>query len=247
MDAATSEIASATQSTSLMYTLNHTFGMTTLDILALVFFIACWKGYAYYTVHNMAKSNNLLQVTNHYRAQWMRELLKRETRTMDSIMIGNLLRSITFFANTAIFILFGLVTLLGYHDRAEGIIRNIPYAEPGTGFLWELKIFVLIVIFIYAFFKHTWSLRQYNYAGIFVCSLPAANDRSVDHEDLVKKGTALVSNAAKHFNLGLRAYYFGLAVLGWFIHPIAFMITTILVVYVTYRREYRSNTLMNLR
>ena len=160
MDTTTSDVANIAPTTdSLMYTLNHTFGMTTLDIVALLFFVACWKGYAYYTVHNMAKTNNLLQVTNHYRSQWMRELLKRETRTMDSIMIGNLLRSITFFANTAIFILFGLVTLLGYHDRAEGIVRNIPYAQPGTGFLWELKIFVLIVIFIYAGIHSNQSLQ----------------------------------------------------------------------------------------
>lgn len=221
--------------------------MTTLDAISLIFFLACWMGYAYMAEQEKYRARSLVHVTNQYRQQWMRELLKRETRTMDSIMIGNLLRSITFFANTAIFILFGLVTLLGYHDRASGIIRSIPFAHAGSDFMWELKIFLLIVIFVYAFFKHTWSLRQYNYAGIFVVAAPPHNERVEDHEELAKRGGALVANAAKHFNHGLRAYYFGLAVLGWFIHPLIFMVTTILVVYVTYRREFLSNTLANLR
>lgn len=221
--------------------------MTTFDIVAFLFFLACWKGYAMYAESAKFRTQNLVHVTNQYRMEWMRQMLKRETRTMDSIMIGNLLRSITFFANTAIFILFGLVTMLGYHDKADGIIRNIPFATPGDGFMWEIKIFLLIVIFVYAFFKHTWSLRQYNYAGIFVVAAPAYNERVDEHEEFARRGTVLVSNAAKHFNLGVRAYYYGLAVLAWFIHPIAFIITTILVVYVTYRREFRSNTLANLR
>lgn len=222
----------------------ESFGL--LNLIALAYFFILWRGYTSFADNASKESKTLLNVTNQYRVQWMRELMKRQNRTMDSIMIGNLLRSITFFANTTIFILLGLVTMLGYHDRAEGIIKNIPYAEPGSGILWEIKIFLLIVIFIYAFFKYTWSLRQYNYAGIFVVSVPAYDDRIDEHEAIAKKGAALVANAAKHFNLGLRAYYFGLAVLGWFVHPLVFMAATTWVVYVTYRREFRSNTLSNL-
>ena len=47
---------------------------------------------------------SLLSVTNRYRTQWMREMFKRDNRSVDAIMIGNLQRSITFFASTTIFI-----------------------------------------------------------------------------------------------------------------------------------------------
>lgn len=223
------------------------YSIPLLDWLALAFFLIGWKSYAFYADQRSKGGNNLLVVTNEYRLQWMREMLKRSTRTMDSIMIGNLLRSISFFANTTIFILLGLMTMLGYTDRVSGIISNIPFVQPGTQMLWELKVFLLIVIFIYAFFKYTWSLRQYNYAGIYVVAMPPSDERVEQHEELAQRGAALVANAAKHFNLGLRAYYFGLAVLAWFLHAYAFMIATAWVVYVTYRREYRSNTLSNLR
>jgi len=215
-----------------------------LDGLALAFFLASWAAYTHYA--DQPGQGNLLAATSRYRLDWMREMLKREQRTMDAIMIGNLSRSITFFANTTIFILLGLMTMLGYHEKASAIIGAIPFAEQGNGFLWETKIFLLILIFIYSFFKYTWSMRQYNYAGIFVAAAPSAHERVSEHELIAEKGAYLVANAARHFNNGLRAYYFGLAALGWFIHPLVFMLATAWVVHVTHRREYRSATLNNL-
>jgi uncharacterized membrane protein len=150
------------------------------------------------------------------------------------------------FANTNIFILLGCMTMLGYGDKAGAVLSSIPFVQPSSGFLWEMKIFLLIIIFIYAFFKYTWSLRQYNYAGIFVVAAPASRDMTDDHESIAQKGAELVGNAAKHFNNGLRAYYFGLAALGWFIHPALLIVATCWVLFVTHRREFRSGTLHNL-
>ncbi len=220
--------------------------MDVQDCAALAFFLLCWIGYTKYTELHGNSENSLLAATNRYRLQWMREMLKRDNRTMDSIMVGNLLRSISFFANTTIFILLGLMTMLGYHDRAASILGTIPFVKPTYGFVWEIKIFLLIIIFIYAFFKYTWSLRQYNYAGIYIVAAPPSRERVEEHDTIAAKGAYLVSNAAAHFNNGLRAYYFGLAALGWFIHPLVLMAATAWVVFVTYRREYRSGTLKNL-
>lgn len=228
-----------------MQALLNTFPL--IDIIAFAFFLICWKGYALFAEWGANKEGNLLYVTNLYRLEWMKEMLKRDMRTIDAIMIGNLLRSISFFANTTIFILLGLVTMLGYGEKAQSIIEHIPFVESSHGSLWEIKILLLILIFIYSFFKYTWSLRQYNYASIFVAAAPAHNDRVEEHDTIALRGAALVSNAARHFNHGLRAYYFGLAVLAWFLHPALFIATTAWVVYVTWRREYRSKTLDSFR
>jgi len=136
--------------------------------------------------------------------------------------------------------------MLGYHDRFATVMSNIPFANIDTAFTWEMKIFFLILIFVYSFFKYTWSLRQYNYAGIFVSSVPAYFECRDEIDALASKGGFLVGNAAKHFNNGLRAYYFGLAALAWFIHAYCFVAATAWVVYVTQRREYHSSTLANL-
>lgn len=214
------------------------------DLVAVVFFLGSWAIYARYA--DQAEHQSLLTVTNEYRLKWLQEMLKRENRTMDAIMVGNLQRSISFFANTTIFILLGLVTLLGYSEKASVIVSAIPFMEPTSLFMWEAKVFLLIIVFIYAFFKYTWSLRQYNYAGIYLASCPSCRERVEEHPAIAEKGAYLVANAAKHFNNGLRAYYFGLAALAWFVHPFALIAVTAWVLFVTHRREFRSGTLKNL-
>src|SRR5580698_1930677 len=91
----------------------HAFLPYWQDILALGFFGGSWWAYAHYA-DNLAQEN-LLAATNRYRLQWMREMMKRDHRSVDAITMGNLMRSITFFASTTIFILLGLMTMLGYH------------------------------------------------------------------------------------------------------------------------------------
>ena len=53
----------------------------------------------------------------------------------------------------------------------------------------------------------------------------------------------VISMAANQFNYGLRAYYFGMATLAWFINPWFFMLVSTGVVVVLYRREFHSDVL----
>lgn len=222
------------------------FPASPLDVIALVWFLFAWASYARYADAAGTNRLSLLKVMTEYRLRWMRQMLRRDNRIVDATMIGNLLRSISFFASTTILIVIGLMTLLGYRDTGTEVIESIPFVALTSPFMWEFKIFVLVIIFIYAFFKYTWSLRQYNYSCILVAAAPFHNELTARHEEYAQKAAKVVANAARHFNQGLRAYYFGLAALSWFIHAWAFLVITTWVVYVVYRREFRSHTLNNL-
>jgi len=225
-----------------MFIIPH--GISAVDLIAPIWFIVCWAGYSVIADLMSRKRNSLLVIINEHRVNWMHQMLKRENRMMDATLIGNLLRSISFFASTTIFIVLALFTLLKYREDASGILTHIPYAEPTTPVLWEVKVFLLIVIFVYTFFKHTWSLRQYNYVCVLVGAAPYINGpQNWDAEEYAKNTARLISNASKHFNAGLRAYYFGLAAISWFINGWAFMLISTLVVWVLYRREFRSQVL----
>lgn len=230
-----------------LLTLIDTLHLPIGDIMALAWFLAAWVGYTYFAVwHGRRAPNSLINVMYRYRLSWMREMLKRDNRMMDASMMGNLQRSIAFFANTTIFILLALMTLFGFRDKGVQLLETIPFASPTSPFLWEIKILLLVVIFIYAFFKCTWSLRQYNYACIIVGGAPKPTEKLEHHGDYAIRGANLIHNASQHFNLGLRAYYFGLAAFSWFAHIAIFALTTAGVVYILYRREFRSATLRNL-
>jgi uncharacterized membrane protein len=53
----------------------------------------------------------------------------------------------------------------------------------------------------------------------------------------------VLSLAANQFNFGLRSYYFGMAMLTWFISPWLFMVVSVGVVLILYRREFHSDVL----
>jgi hypothetical protein len=45
-------------------------------------------------------------------------------------------------------------------DEAMNIVRDIPYAYPLTAGEWEIKLLLLVLLFVYSFFKFSWSLRS---------------------------------------------------------------------------------------
>ena len=86
-------------------------------------------------------------------------------------------------------------------------------------------------------------MRQLNYCMILVGAVSSPG--AVSDADRVRASrAAMISTvASKHSNRGIRAYYFGLALLAWHIHPLALIASTFLVVLVLYRREFNSRTL----
>jgi uncharacterized membrane protein len=136
--------------------------------------------------------------------------------------------------------------MLGTKEKVVSAMADLPFATKAPQALWEVKIVLLIFIFIYAFFLFTWSLRQFNFCSILVGAAPRPGGNAEEIERYVNRAGRLVSLAGTSFNNGLRAYYFALAVLMWFVHPWLMIITTAAVVLILYWREFRSETLKAL-
>ena len=121
--------------------------------------------------------------------------------------------------------------------------QPFPYSLPKD----KIKILLLVVIFVYGFFKFSWSIRQLGFCSILVGAAPKQpKDNPEQYAPHINRIARITSSAAVNFNNGLRAYYFALAALAWFLHPWLMMIATAWVVYVLYRREFRSKTLRAL-
>jgi uncharacterized membrane protein len=59
--------------------------------------------------------------------------------------------------------------------------------------------------------------------------------------EFADRAGALMGMAAESFADGLRAYYMSFAVIGWFVSPGVFAVLTLAVLWVLYRREFRSD------
>lgn len=220
-----------------------------LNLLAVVWFIFCFKGYMAYARYRSYTTACLASVMHLYRTEWMRSLLSRDVRIADNAAIANLERGVAFLASTTILILAGLLTVLTQTDKAITLVDDLPFTMPASKQEWEFKLLVLLVLFVYAFFKFTWSFRQYGFLSVMIGAAPTPSQQPLDEQAINAHATRMArmaSIAASNFNIGLRAYYFSLAVLGWLINPWLFILLSAGVVYVLYRREFASSTLKTL-
>lgn len=209
------------------------------DLAALAVFVACWFGYpAVVDKVPAIRSRSVMAAMDEHRRLWMQAMVRRDPRVFDGIVIGNLMSSATFLATTAIFILGGLVAMLGATDMGLRVVGALPFADMPSAALWEIKIGLLIVIFIQAFFALTWSIRQFNYCQIIVGGIGLEADASAFAR--AEMAAKVANRAARHFNTGLRSYYFGLAALAWLIHPAALVAASLAVLAELHRREFRS-------
>ncbi|MDI9246920.1 DUF599 domain-containing protein [Marinobacter sp. CHS3-4] len=221
-----------------------------LELVALVWFFICWLGYSEYSKRKADKRPCLSNTLDLYRTDWMRVMLSRENRISDASVVGNLERNGAFFASSCLLILAGIITALGYTQQVMEVFSTMPFGTLPSREVWEMRMVVLMVIFIYAFFKFTWSMRLYNFLSVLVGGAPLAGDTKVSPaaRDAFASSAATVCNqAGDAFNLGLRSYYYALAVVSWFIHPFAFIGASTLIVVILYRREFKSDALLALR
>ena len=128
-----------------------------LNLLALGWFLVCVNGYARFAMVRSRTTPCLANVLHLYRVDWMRRLLSREARIADTSAIANLERSVAFFASSTMLVLAGLLAVLGASEEAIEVVSDLPLVAPASKLEWELKLLVLIALFIYAFFKFTWS------------------------------------------------------------------------------------------
>lgn len=221
-----------------------------VDWLAVVAFFAAWVGYAMFAKRRAQVKPSVLASTNRWRRQWMLQSTQRENRIVDAAVIQTLSVSPSFFASTTILIIGGLLAILGTTDKASELVKEIPFAARTSTLIFDLKLAFLTGVFVFAFFRFTWSLRQYTFGAILVGATPehkALGDDQTRRNEFAERAGRVLGLAAETFNDGLRAYYFAFALVAWFVSPLAFMAATALVVFVLYRREFHSEVLQMLR
>jgi uncharacterized membrane protein len=222
------------------------FHIELLDLAGVLYFFALWLGYAQFADRAKARPS-LMSVMSEYRRDWWTRIIDRELRMIDTSIVANLTNSATFFASTTLLILGGLLALLGTTEKVVAVVQGLPFNARSTSELWEIKILLLIGIFTYAFFKFTWSLRQHNFSSVLIGAAPPMPERPEQEQDYIERAAKLATSASESFNNGLRSYYFALAALAWFLNGWFLMGVTTWVVFVLYRREFRSETLRTLQ
>lgn len=216
--------------------------LSILDFSAVIWLLACWTGYTFIS-ERRAGEGNLIGIMHLRRVEWMTRMLSRENKMVDLQIVNSALNNATFFASTTILILAGLFAVMASPQDVIDLVGELPFATTASPILWEVKVILMMLIFVHGFFKFAWAMRQFNYCALMIGAAPEEPDAAARHPGYAKAAAQVASLAAKHFNHGIRNYYFGMATLGWFIHPGLLFPSALIVVLVLYRREFRSRTL----
>lgn len=213
---------------------------------ALLWFFTCWAGYTVYARKHAKTHDTLSALLYRYRIEWIKDLLRRENRISDLALLGNLMQMVNFMASTTILVLAGAITVLYSADNVIDLLSGHTFIAKTTLEQVQFKLLLLVLIFVFAFFRFTWAMRQHTFCSIMIGGapyVPAWRELSEDETRYAVNVAKVSDRAAHEFNYGLRSYYFALSLLAWFVSPIALIPACTAVVFILYRREFRSQTL----
>lgn len=220
-----------------------------IDAVAFLSFFSIWIGYSIFSRKRAKKHHCLSSILCTLRVEWMNAVVHKEQHIADAALIGNVERTVTFFASSTIFVLAGVLTVTASNDAFVRVLHELPFTTEQSHTLVLLKLAGLSMIMVYAFFKFTWAVRKFGFVSILLGMAPSISKAAVDEEakSRFSVNTAKIIDQAGHeYNYGLRAYYFALGYLCWFVSPWLLIVAAIIVTGILYRREYHSRVLRAL-
>ena len=219
-----------------------------MDLAALAYFSLAVFLYSRIVARRARFGGGLLGAIQPQRVSWMLNMAKREQRMIDAILLGSLGQGNAFFASTSAIAVGGLAATLGSGERLQAVLAHLPFASPVAPLVLEAKQLLIMGILIYAFFKFAWAFRISHYASIMIGATPTYEEAtSAACTRHAERTAALIGVSAEHTNSGLRSFYYAIAAIAWFFHPLLFMLATTWVIVILARRDFFSRTLRLIR
>ena len=221
-----------------MQILDHMALLSPLDWCAAGIMVAAWAIIAWRIEHPSAKRPSVTYLMSHRRRDWMNVFVTRDPRIFDSQILSSLRQGTSFFASTCLLALGGVLALAGNTEPLRGVAAEVTdKAVPVVSV--QLKLALVGCFITNAFLKFVWANRVFGYCAVIMASVP--NDPADPHAyPRAAQAAELNIRAAVNFNRGLMAMYFALGSLAWLLGPIALLISSAVVVWVVWSREFAS-------
>jgi uncharacterized membrane protein len=217
--------------------------LSNADAVALGWFILSIVGYRAIAGRDALEVRSIVGAIQQQRIAWMRNMARRENRVLDGIVLQGLGQGNAFFASTSAIVIGGLAAIMGSGEKVQGLLEQLPFVAKSSVVLWEMKVLMLIAIFVFAFFKFAWAFRLSHYTGIMIAATPLlvpGNEIACDAH--AERTAELIGIAAEHANSGLRSFYYAIAAMAWFFHPLAFIAAATWVLIILIRRDFFSRS-----
>ena len=213
------------------------------DLTAFLWFVGLIGGYRLLAGVGPLERFSISGAVQAQRVEWMRNMAVRDNRIVDAQLLASLSHGNAFFASTSAIGIGGTAALFGSGEKVQGLLEKIPYVAKASPELFEIKLLLIMAIFIYGFFKFAWAFRLSHYTAIMIGATPILDETNKEMCALhAERSARLIGIAADHANRGIRSFYYAIAAIAWFFHPLLFMVATTWIVMILIRRDFFSRS-----
>jgi len=136
-----------------------------------------------------------------------------------------------------------MITVYGVTESSINFVQDLPFPASVSYELWQ----IMVLVFICAFSKYGWAMRQLNHCTIMIGAIVGFESVTDAGRSRARNTAVLATTASTHTSRGISASYLGLVLLTLHTHPIALMACALTVALVLYRREFHSWRLQLIR
>ena len=208
--------------------------------VALCLLLGSWFSYsALLSILGRGTLNSQLAVV---RQHWISAATQRGGSPFDAVLLGHILNSTAFFGSATMIVLAGVLTMFAGLKSIHETVSQLDFIAQTSIELFALQIALLAFILALSFFSFTYALRKMIYTIALVGALPKKSDECPTHDAMVSNAAAVLSEAVKTLNFGIRGYYYSVAAICLFISPYACVVATLVATAVLVFRQLATPT-----
>jgi uncharacterized membrane protein len=210
--------------------------------VAIVLIFALWGLYA--PLLKVLGKGSLNTQLHAVRMQWLRmhQHAPREHRVFDSILLGHISSSISYFGSATLLVLAGLVGALVNVNSVYVVTRSLKFMAPMSADLFTLYFAIVTLILTLSFFAFTYALRKMAYTFALLGGLQEAPAMSPECKVMVEQTATVLTEAVRSINNGIRGFYFAIAALFLFAGPYVSIGMTLVITGILFYRQMHSPT-----
>ena len=209
-----------------------------IALISTFFPLLCYFAYNIIVPQVEKLRPSLSVIMNMQRRRWVANAALRES-PFDAILSGNIMGSVSFLASTAVLLILAIFAVFGQVPALMAALDSMSLDRVYTIVDVQLHLVVMLTMFVLAFFAFTLSLRQFNHYCIMLGAMERGGAISEQEIDAI---TAMNALGAKNFNSGIRAYYFSVATVAWFVSEWLPIVACVITILILAHREFFSSS-----
>ena len=164
---------------------------------------------------------------------WVRVVISERQDILAVQNLRNWVTGASFLASTSMLLILAVVSALFSWDKAAMFAHALNVYGGRDVTTWAIKMLLLLVLFVSAFFNFTMAVRYFNHVAFLVTATHAPD--SPVREETVRSE---IVHGARHHTLGMRSYYLSIPVAFWIFGPVWMLASTVAMLCGLWRLDF---------